>query len=144
MKHEIQIRIRVVSPVTGVAMQVQRGKNELLPPVDSTPDAVTFEFTVTVDLSAATPNFLGKYAQGPKDQRFVYVNSGTYAGQPGSSWQRRAKIKLTSVTREQIEKVIGKTGALLEAEIFGASRDGGPMCATVPILNGWRITGAKA
>lgn len=140
MKHEIPIRVTVVSPVEGVTMQVQRGKAELLPPSEALVDAVSFDFTVTVDLTER-PNFLGKYAQGPKDQRFIYVNSGTYAGETHSCWGRRAKISLMSVTREQVEEVIATAGARLEAEIFGRSRDGGPMCASVPVMGGWKVKG---
>lgn len=138
MKHEIPIRITITDPVKGVTMQVQRGKDELLPPSAGSDAAVSFDFSITVDLTETRPNFLGKYAQGPKDQRFVYVNSGTYAGQH-SCWGRRAKISLMSITREQIEEVIASTGARLEAEIFGRSRDGGPMCASVPVIGGWKV-----
>jgi hypothetical protein len=138
MKHEIPMRITVARPLPGVTMQVQRGKDELLPPSASSASAVSFDFTITVDLSSETPNFLGKFAQGPKDQRFVYVNSGTYAGQH-SCWGRRAKISLMTITREQIEKILASSGARLEAEIAGTARDGGPMCASVPVIGGWRI-----
>jgi hypothetical protein len=138
MKHEIIIRITVTDPVAGVSMQVQRGRDELLPPSGSSDSAVSFDFSVTVDLSGPVPNFLGKYAQGPKNQRFIYVNSGTYAGQH-SCWGRRAKISLMSITREQIEEVLAEPGARLEAEIAGTAKDGGPMCASVPVIGGWRV-----
>lgn len=137
MKHEILVRITIVDPVAGVTMQVQRGKDELLPPSERSTQAVSFDFEVTVDLTER-PNFLGKYAQGPKDRRFIYVNSGTYAGEH-SIWGRRAKISLMSVTREQIDEVIASAGARLEAVIFGSARDGGPMCASVPVLGGWKV-----
>jgi hypothetical protein len=119
-------------------MRVQRGKDELLPPAEMSADAVSFDFEVTVDLTER-PNFLGKYAQGPKDQRFIYVNSGTYAGETHSCWGRRAKISLMTVTREQIEEVINTPGARLEAVIMGRGRDGGPMCASVPVIGGWKV-----
>src|SRR5438445_739410 len=83
------------------------------------------DFDVSVDLSRATPNFLGKYAYGTKDARFLYVNSGTYAGEQDACWARRAKISLMSITREQIDAVITGKGVLL-AEYNGTGRDGGP------------------
>jgi len=138
MKHEIPVRITVTTPITGVTMQVQKGKDELLPPSAVSPSVVSFDFMITVDLLGEIPNFLGKFAQGPKDQRFVYVNSGTYAGQH-SCWGRRAKISLVSITREQIDKVLAWTGARLEAEIAGTAQDGGPMCASVPVIGGWKV-----
>src|SRR5438445_13824317 len=98
-KHEIPIRIRVLHPPAGVATKVQLGKDELLPPSEVSDDVLEFDFDVSVDLSRATPNFLGKYAYGPKDARFLYVNSGTYAGEQDACWARRAKISLMSITR---------------------------------------------
>mgnify|MGYP001792105928 CR=1 FL=1 len=138
MKSEIPIRIRVNRPLAGVAMQVQRGREELLPPKMKKADAIEFEFTVTVDLTETVPNFLGKYTQGPKDQRFIYVNSGSYAGIAGTGWDRRAKVSLMNVTREQIEAVLAKPGTLLEAEFEGIGRDGGPTCASVKGVE-WKV-----
>jgi len=142
MKHEIPIRITVVKPVAGVTMQVQKGRDELVPPVSLSKDAAVFQFTASVDPDGGRPNFLGKFAQGPKDARFIYVNSGTYAGQTGTAWARRAKISLMSITAGQVEEVLAKPGRVLEAKIWGSSRDGGPMCASVPLLGGWTV--AKA
>ena len=89
MKHQIPVRIIVLRPLAGVAMLVQRGKDELLPPSTKSVERLIFDFELTVDTTETRPNFLGKYAQGPKDARFVYVNSGTYADQH-SMWGRRA------------------------------------------------------
>lgn len=138
MKHEIPIRIRVLRPLAAVSMKVQRGKDELLPPTAVADDAIAFEFDITVDLSAATPNFLGKYAQGPKDQRFIYVNAGSYSGQLGTCWNRRAKISLMSVTREQVETLLAKPRMILESEFEGIGRDGGPTCASVKGIE-WKV-----
>ena len=52
-------------------MRVQRGKDELLEPVLTRSDSIAFEFDLMVDINGDQPNFLGKYAQGPKDARFV-------------------------------------------------------------------------
>src|SRR6185295_12098683 len=65
MKHDVKFRIIVTDPLPGVSMQVQRGKNELLPPTKNG-SSLIFDFEITVDLSNGSPNFLGKYAQGPK------------------------------------------------------------------------------
>lgn len=134
------MRITVTDPFPGVAMQVQKGRNELLPPAANPDKALVFDFPITVDLSnGAPPNFLGKFAQGPKDQRFIYVNSGTYAGQKNTCWARRAKISLMTITREQIEDAV-TSGGRLEAEIPGrGGRDGGPVCASVPVVGGWKV-----
>ena len=134
-RQEINVRIRVLQPLVGVTMQVQRGKDELLPPVIENDDELVFEFPLTVDLSAKQPNFLGKYAQGPKNARFVYVNSGTYAG-AHSIWGRRAKISLMSISAAKVKQVLG--GGMLETSFPGIGRDGGPTCASVKGIE-WKV-----
>jgi len=139
-KHEILLRVNVLNPLAGVTMQVQEGKNSLLPPCETKRGRISFEFPVTVDLSNGKPNFLGKFAQGPKDARFVYVNSGCYAGQAGTEWKRRAKISLMKITAAQLREVIDTPGSKLEVTIEGVGRDGGPVCASVRSAeDGWRI-----
>ena len=101
---------------------------------------MTFEFEVRVGTRArGEPNFLGPFVQGPPAGRFVYINSGTLAGQADSIWTRRAKVPLTGITRALIERA-RVAGSTLEAEIAGTGRDGGPACATVPLMSdGWRV-----
>lgn len=138
MRYEIQFRIIVDRPLPGVSMQVQRGKNELLPPATVSGESITFEFPVTVELRDTVLNFLGKYAQGPKDSRFVYVNSGSYAGQNGTRWNRRAKLSLMSITQEQVEKVLVDPGNFIEVTMPGVGKDGGPSCASIKGLV-WKV-----
>lgn len=139
-KHEICLRVNVLNPLAGVTMQVQEGKDRLLAPCEAKKGRISFEFPVTVDLSAGKPNFLGKFAHGPKDARFVYVNSGCYAGQAGTQWNRRAKISLMKITAAQVKEVIDTPGSKLEVTIDGVGRDGGPVCASVRSAeDGWRI-----
>ena len=137
MKHELLFRIIVNDPLKGVAMMVQDGKDKLLPPLESSDDSLVFEFTINVDLSSGSPNFLGRFAQGPKDARFVYVNSGTYAGNSHSCWGRRAKLSLMSISRGQIEKAVAGN-AVLETSFPGVGRDGGPTCASVKGIE-WKV-----
>lgn len=139
-KHEISMRIRVLGPVEGVAMKVQHGKDELLAPIKESKSELVFEFPISVELSNNVPNFLGKYAQGPKDARFVYVNSGTYAGQPGIFWNRRAKLSLMNITRADVEEAIASSNKRLEVSFNGTGRDGGPTCASVRDIE-WKVVG---
>ncbi|MGB7209769.1 MAG: DUF5990 family protein [Pyrinomonadaceae bacterium] len=131
MKCEISFRIIVLAPLEGVTMQVQKGKDELLPPSEKSAEKLVFDFDMTVDLAGDSPNFLGKFAQGSKDDRFVYVNSGTYAVQQNTRWARRAKLSLMSISKDKIEYVISSPGSRFEASINGIGRDGGPVCASV-------------
>jgi hypothetical protein len=60
-------------------MMVQKGRDELLPAAKVNKKTLIFDLALTVDISTGTPNFLGKFAQGPRSARFIYLNSGTYA-----------------------------------------------------------------
>jgi hypothetical protein len=137
MKVEVLFRILVTNPLAGVSMIVQDGKDRLLAPSKTTSEELVFEFPINVDLSSGTPNFLGKFAQGPKDARFVYVNSGTYAGEHHSCWGRRAKLSLMSITRDQVEQALAD-GSVIETRFPGVGRDGGPTCASVKGLE-WKV-----
>jgi len=142
MKQELPLRITVVHPPSGVSFRLQQGKSDLVEPTQAADDHLSFDFTVRVggDRTGA-PNFLGPFTQGPSAKRFVYVNSGTLAGQAGSRWTRRAKVHLEGISWELIERALASPGTVLEARIAGTARDGGPACATVPLLDGgWRIS----
>lgn len=121
-------------------MKVQRRKDELLPPASVSETEISFEFDITVDIVEASLNFLGKYAQGPKDSRFVYVNSGTSAGQTNTECARRAKLSLMSITKKQIETILENRGSRLATTMPGIGRDGGPTCASVKGLE-WKVVG---
>jgi hypothetical protein len=138
VKYEIPFRVVVQKPLSGVAMRVQRGRDELLDPISTTADAIAFEFDMTVDIDGDQPNFLGKYSQGPKDARFVYVNSGTYAGQHQTLWARRAKLSLMSITTEQVSEIVDDSRRCFETVMPGVGRDGGPTCASVKGIE-WRV-----
>lgn len=138
MKYQIPFRVIVNGPLRGVKTRVQKGKDELLEPSSISDSALSFEFDISVDVSGDSVNFLGKFAQGPKDSRFVYVNSGTYAGQSDTAWARRAKLSLMSITKQQIQKAIEDRGSLMETTMPGIGRDGGPTCASVKGIE-WKV-----
>lgn len=131
MKHILPFRVIVSAPPSRVAMMVQRDRDELLPPVVASKDELKFEFEIDLDLAGEDPNFLGKYTQGPKNARFVYVNSGTSAGEQHSCWSRRAKLSLMTIRREQVESVIRGKSLLFETTMPGVGKDGGPTCGSV-------------
>jgi Family of unknown function (DUF5990) len=122
-ERELPFRITVVSPPPGVTFCLQRGKGDLVPPVHATGEHVSFDFTLRVGTGKdGRPNFLGPFAQGPPASRFVYVNSGTSAGQADSGWRRRAKVPLTSIGWKLIEQALAGTDAILEAQIAGKAK----------------------
>lgn len=138
----LPLRITVVRPPPRVAFRLQRGRAELIPPTRETADEIVFDLDVRAGgaLPDGRPNFLGPFTQGTPADRFVYVTSGASAGQPGSPWRRRAKVKLAGITREMVDAALAEPGAVLEARFAGTARDGSPACATVPLLDeGWRL-----
>jgi len=144
---ELPLRITVERPPRGVAIQVQRGRDDLLAPSRSSPEEISFDFTVRLGAprSSGELRFLGEFAQGPPAARFVYVNSGKRAGQSGTSWDRRAKVALGGITTAQAERVLTHRRLVLEARIEGTAGDGGPMCGSVRLLGkGWTVSDAAA
>lgn len=142
MKTQIRFRIIVEKPLKGAIYAVQRGKNNVLPPTSATDSELAFDFAlVLADIDAEPPRLTGEFAQGPASARFVYVSSGTLAGQTFSCWTRRAKVPLYRIQRSLLAEVLsrGPEAALLEARIHGLSKDGGPACGTVPLLSEWSI-----
>lgn len=141
-KSTLPLRIVIDQPMPGVAIALRRGsgaKFDLVGPVLASVEALVFDLDIMVDGSIATggPRLLGSFVQGPPTARFVYLNVGAMAGQPGSPWQRRTKVPLGGISWQSIEQLA--PGDRLTAHIASRARDGGPACATVPILPpGWR------
>jgi uncharacterized protein DUF5990 len=142
MNRSLPLRITLIKPPPGVPFCLQQGKADLVPPSADSGETVSFDFTVNIanDRVDGPPNFRGPFAQGPPGGRFIYINSGTYAGQADSCWSRRAKIPLSGITWDLIEEALSKSSAVLEARITGTAGDGGPACATVRLLDaGWKV-----
>lgn len=135
MKQTLKLRLTVTDPLPGVFYAMQRGKDQLLQPTAAS-GALTFDFTVQADLSKNPIGLTGEFTQGPPDKRFVYVNSGTYAGQSTTCWSRRAKIPITGISASLAQEAIA-TGGLLQARVRGIGKDGGPFCASVQLLSEW-------
>lgn len=138
----VRMRVLVVEPPPGVRFAVQRGRTELLEPSVEQIDAIQFDFSLR--LGAPRPdgsiNFLGEFAQGPTSDRFLYINSGTLAGQANSCWTRRAKLKLGAVPRDFVEAAVTDGAIIIQAHVFGTIGDGGPVCASVKQRDGmWSL-----
>ena len=129
----VRVRIVVVAPPPGVRFAVQRGKSDLLEPLAEQPEAIQFEFSLRLGspLPEGSANFLGEFAQGTPSDRFIYVNSGTLAGQEESCWSRRAKLKLASIPPQVVEGATSSNEAIMQARLLGTMGDGGPICASV-------------
>jgi hypothetical protein len=146
MIRSLPLRITLLKPLRDVPLCLQQGKADLVPPSINSGEQVSFDFTVNIanDRADGPPNLRGPFVQGPPAGRFIYINSGTFAGQADSCWSRRAKVSLAGITWELIEQVLSESGAVLEGRIAGTAGDGGPACATVRLLEGgWKVVSAE-
>lgn len=132
----LPLRITVQRPPPGVLFCVQGRPGEYLSQTRSKDADLVFDFDVRV-VPGDQPRLLGAVVQGSPVQRFVYVCSGTYAGDKTTCWSRRAKVPLIGITSDMVAK--RPPGKRLSAAILGTAADGGPACASVPLLGpGWR------
>lgn len=144
MEFELPVRVVLVDPPAGIDYGIQQGrgaKYDTLFVQQRKHHDVPFDFSITVadNRKDGAPNFLGPIVQGPPTGRFIYVDVGTYAGQKNTPWSRRMKIPLAGITWALIKTVQRKPGQRLIARIQGTGKDGGPACATVPLIGGWAI-----
>lgn len=140
----VPLRIVLVDPPPGVDFGIQEGKGndyKTIAVQRSKTGKLTLECNITVkgNRTDGSPNFSGLIAQGPPTGRFIYVDIGKSAGQFDSCWQRRIKIPLEGITWEMIDSVLEKPKRLLQATIPGTGKDGGPSCATVKPIDGWKV-----
>jgi hypothetical protein len=125
---EIYIKIVLKNPVLEVLHGLQKGAGSSysVEQKQLSTEGESLFFEVKVSLKFTTENevdFKGGHVQGPKGQRFIYLNIGQSAGQFGTVWSRRMKIPLG--------KFYQKDKAEYEVSIDGTMKDGSPTCGTV-------------
>lgn len=141
MTQTVKLRIVVDRPLPDVALRLQRGRDQLIAPTSRSAKAAVFELELEV---VAKPNgaitLRGPEAQGPPAERFVYINSGTYAGDGNSAYGTRAKVPLKGVTAVLVKKALASPKGVIVGTIAGTAKNGGPAAATVPLLGkGWEV-----
>ena len=143
MESEITLQIILIKPTPEVVFGLQKGSGNNYETVQrqiSTFNDLSFTFTIKVKGDRSKdklPKFSGGFVQGPTDNKFVYIDIGTYAGQPGTIWSRRLKVPLTGISWKDIDSLSGNS--MLQATVPGTGRDGGPNCATVKPFGGWHL-----
>lgn len=142
MKSNLPIRLILIDAPAKIDYGIQRGRGanyETILVQQRKRGDVTFDFSITVsDNGKSAPNFGGDFVQGTPARRFIYIDVGTYAGQKNTPWSRRMIVLLNDITRAQINRAL-KPGHRLSATIQGTGKDGGPSCATVPVMGGWKV-----
>ncbi|GEO08196.1 DUF5990 family protein [Segetibacter aerophilus] len=145
MKEELAVRIILESPPPEVDFGIQKGsgnKYETILKQRSSENDLVFEFTILVkDGKTSSYNFTGPYVHGPVNERFIYVDIGTAAGQFNSPWTRRLKIPLRDISSETVKQILANSFLILETKVPGTAKDGGPNCATVKHFSGWHLVG---
>ena len=144
MNQELTLKIILENPPSGVDFGLQKGSGnnyEAIQIQQSKDKNLEFEFPITVKLNKdGLPNFLGEFVQGPPNQRFIYIDIGTCAGQKETGWSRRLKIPLTGINLNTIKELATDSNKILEAKVPGTGKDKGPNCATVKPFTGWHIS----
>lgn len=143
MDKDITLRIILEKPTAGVVFGIQQGSGNnylTLQQQKSQGDDLTFEFTIKLKpQSDELPVFVGAITQGPPKERFVYIDIGRAAGQFDSIWSRRLKIPLKSITWELIAQLKSSPQSILEVRVPGTGKDGSPNCASVKLVEGWKM-----
>lgn len=79
-------------------------------------------------------DFSGPAVHGKRGERFFYLSwSGDHVGLRDRF--RRIKVHLRDLTAAQVTAAL-KTGGVVVARVHAVSKDGGPACASVPLLGG--------
>jgi hypothetical protein len=142
MKSELPLQLVLMDPPANVDYGIQRGRGSTYEATlvqQSKGGDVVFDFSITVSGDDNNDlKFSGDFVQGTPARRFIYVDVGTYAGQRNTPWSRRMIVLLNGISRQQIHNAL-KPGHRLSARIQGTGKDGGPSCATVPLIDGWQV-----
>jgi hypothetical protein len=143
VKSELPIRLVLIEPPANIDYGIQRGRGssyETMFVQQRRRGDVAFDFSITVsdNRKDGVPHFSGDFVQGTPARRFIYIDVGTYAGQKNTPWSRRMIVLLNGITWEQIKRAL-KPGHRLSATIPGTGKDGGPSCATVQLVGGWKV-----
>jgi hypothetical protein len=121
----IQIECTDLPSIENLWVGIQEGKS-VVQQTKLPAETVTFtaELRIRNTESDPAPNFLGPFAQGTKDDRFIYICWGSPA-HGGWHGVRRAKLPLGTLTWRAI-----KSGTI-KAKLRCTDAKGGPICATV-------------
>ncbi|MBO9710390.1 MAG: hypothetical protein J7521_19480 [Caulobacter sp.] len=128
---DLTLRIILADPPADVVFSLQDAKGRPVDPIVADASDLAFNIPITMTSTPEGPCPGGGFVRSDSRGRFVYIASGAQAGDAASEWSRRIKIYLNDLPPAE-------AGQVLTATIAGRDRNGGPACATVPLLSGWR------
>ena len=118
--------VRVVNPLAGAAYALQRRDGHI--DQGQIAGSADLAFTTSITLKLRSDGSLdptGLHVHGPRTGRFLYLASGTLAGQAGSPWTRRAKVSLESLPAAVL-LALDLMPPVIDVVIPGIASDGGP------------------
>ena len=142
MASDLVLKVVLSGPPTGYAFCLQRGKGakaERLDYVEADDDDMAFEVTVKLRQGKQPdmPDFGGPFVQGPPGARFFYLCVGRCSMIAEPHWTGRVKVPLNSITWP-LARQATSGGGRLEARYTASRADGGPVLASVKLLDdGW-------
>lgn len=138
-ERSVLARVRLVNPLAGCAYALQR-RDGSVDQIQLGADAdLVFTTSITLKLrDDETLDPTGLHVNGPRNGRFLYVSSGTRAGQADSPWTRRAKISLEGLGAV-VPLALDLMPPVIEIVIDGIARDAGPVCASVEPVSPWKL-----
>lgn len=145
MNTDMQLRITLTAPTSGVDFALQKGAGntyEMVQKQNVSEGDISFLVPVTIKgerNTEALPKVSGPFVQGPSGGKFIYIDIGTYAGQIGTVWSRRLKVPLSGITWQLLDQLEAHPKLFLSTQVPGTGKDGGPNCATVKPFDGWQV-----
>jgi hypothetical protein len=141
-KRELRLKIVLRGAPSGVDFALQKGHGSDFAPVQvqrSAAQELTFECRVVLRGDARNPKLGGPFVHGPAGGKFLYLDSGAFAGQKDSCWNRRLKIPLSGISPTLLKRAMAGNAPGLATQIPGTAKDGGPNCGTVKPFEGWKV-----
>src|SRR6185369_8240188 len=143
MERQLTLRVIVERPPGDVDFGIQEGPRQRL---QDRPEAEIYEKGFAIRIPDSRPRrekrtteFSRLICTSLANNRFIYLDIGTYAGQTNTPWGRRLKIPLAGITWAMIEQA-SDTSLAIEVRVPGTGRDGGPTCGTVKQFSGWMLS----
>lgn len=93
---------------------LQDRDDQILPGAPRPGGGLVFDFELRVKDGGARPNFLGPFASGPADDRFVYLS---WRAKDGGRYINRLKCRLCGITWDQLRGA--EAGGVLTADVTG-------------------------
>lgn len=119
-----------LAPDDAVQFGLQDKNGSLTPGAPQPNGSLRFECDLQGTLKGDTPNFLGMWAHGTPQDRFLYL---TWKNRADGRIIQRIKVKLASITAAQVDAAL-QSGKSLCASV-AATRTG-----SVPLLgDGWQV-----